>query len=427
VFSLRGLQYATFFTLLVVVTGAAAFESAQSQYTYFDSIYWAVGTMTTVGSGNVVPTTNAAKLLAMALMVVGVGYFAVITGSIAQRFVAYGEDERVEEATADSAGEDLHAQVERIALRAPGAERPHREALRSLITAERSPRVGESRPRTAGLRARRRCMEHGCAHEIGPRSPRAAACAARRRGVFGGPGKTAPSHGAPPRRQRRRATRESRSRHCHQGPGAEPAIAASSSGKGGPRSRLRHARPILKRDLTHKTYAPGDGCAVQSGHLNDPYTASPITFVRGGGSEVDIDHVVALSDAWQKGAQQWSAGKRIALANDPLNLLSVDAHSNRAKGDGDAATWLPPNAASLTTSRARSRSSASTTPGSPAPSTTRSPVCSPAAPTRLCRAPAPCVSRMPRRRRRPREQGQQLRQRPHFANCDAVRAPASRR
>jgi voltage-gated potassium channel len=137
VFSLRGLRYATFFTLLVVVTGAAAFESTQSQYTYFDSIYWAVGTMTTVGSGNVVPTTNAAKLLAMALMVVGVGYFAVITGSIAQRFVAYGEDERVEEATADSAGEDLHAQVERIALRAQELS-DHIEALRSLITAERS-------------------------------------------------------------------------------------------------------------------------------------------------------------------------------------------------------------------------------------------------------------------------------------------------
>ena len=100
---------------------------------------------------------------------------------------------------------------------------------------------------------------------------------------------------------------------------------------------------ILTRDLTRKIYEPGDTCAVQSGHLHDPYTAAAITFVRGGASEVDIDHVVALSDAWQKGAQQWMAGKRIAFANDPLNLLSVDAHTNRSKGDGDAATWLPPN------------------------------------------------------------------------------------
>jgi hypothetical protein len=58
---------------------------------------------------------------------------------------------------------------------------------------------------------------------------------------------------------------------------------------------------------------------------------------------VDIDHLVALSDAWQKGAVTWAAGKRPALANDPLNLLAVDSSTNRSKGDGDAATWLPPN------------------------------------------------------------------------------------
>jgi hypothetical protein len=60
---------------------------------------------------------------------------------------------------------------------------------------------------------------------------------------------------------------------------------------------------------------------------------------------VQIDHVVALSDAWQKGAQGWSASRRAAFANDPLNLLAVDGPLNMAKGDGDAATWLPPNRA----------------------------------------------------------------------------------
>jgi uncharacterized protein DUF1524 len=100
---------------------------------------------------------------------------------------------------------------------------------------------------------------------------------------------------------------------------------------------------MLARDLSGKTYEPGDDCAIASGRLNDPYTATAITYARGGASEVDIDHVVALSDAWQKGAQQWSDAERRAFANDPLNLLSVDASSNRAKGDGDAATWLPPN------------------------------------------------------------------------------------
>jgi hypothetical protein len=58
---------------------------------------------------------------------------------------------------------------------------------------------------------------------------------------------------------------------------------------------------------------------------------------------VQIDHVVALSDAWQTGAQRLSAERRVALANDPLELLAVDGPTNQAKGDGDAATWLPPN------------------------------------------------------------------------------------
>lgn len=99
---------------------------------------------------------------------------------------------------------------------------------------------------------------------------------------------------------------------------------------------------VLRRDLVSKQMK--NACKVLAGTLDpDPYTATPIRFVYGGASEVDIDHVVALSDAWQKGAATWQAGKRLAFANDPLNLLAVDASANRAKGDGDAATWLPAN------------------------------------------------------------------------------------
>ena len=58
---------------------------------------------------------------------------------------------------------------------------------------------------------------------------------------------------------------------------------------------------------------------------------------------MQIDHVVALSDAWQKGAQQLTAEQRVQLANDPLNLLAVDGPANQAKSDADAATWLPPH------------------------------------------------------------------------------------
>ncbi|MFH9084303.1 HNH endonuclease family protein [Streptomyces sp. NPDC017673] len=99
---------------------------------------------------------------------------------------------------------------------------------------------------------------------------------------------------------------------------------------------------ILKRDLKQVRFT-GGRCKVSYGLLDpDPYSGKDITYRRGR-SQVDIDHVVALSDAWQKGAKYWDAGKRIALANDPLNLLAVDASTNRGKGDGDAATWLPPD------------------------------------------------------------------------------------
>nr|WP_238423047.1 DUF1524 domain-containing protein [Gordonia sp. 'Campus'] len=103
---------------------------------------------------------------------------------------------------------------------------------------------------------------------------------------------------------------------------------------------------ILRRDLTGIVVKPGsNGCSVQSGTLADPYTGRSISFVRGQqtSSAVQIDHVVALSDAWQKGAQQLSPAQRADFANDPRNLQAVDGPTNQAKGDGDAATWLPPN------------------------------------------------------------------------------------
>ncbi|MFJ5832229.1 HNH endonuclease family protein [Streptomyces sp. NPDC093089] len=101
---------------------------------------------------------------------------------------------------------------------------------------------------------------------------------------------------------------------------------------------------VLKRDLTGVRFTDGR-CKVASGTLaDDPYTGADVPYVRGR-SKVDIDHVVALSDAWQKGAQKWDAETRRRFANDPLNLLAVDASANRRKSDGDAATWLPPNRA----------------------------------------------------------------------------------
>jgi hypothetical protein len=103
---------------------------------------------------------------------------------------------------------------------------------------------------------------------------------------------------------------------------------------------------ILQRDLTNDQLA-SDGCNVQHGTLQDPYTGKTIDFTRGATTSqaVQIDHVVALSDAWQTGAQQFTPEERQAFANDPLELLAVDGPANTQKSDGDASQWLPPNKA----------------------------------------------------------------------------------
>ena len=100
---------------------------------------------------------------------------------------------------------------------------------------------------------------------------------------------------------------------------------------------------ILKRDLTDITFKVGTrDCKVIAGQLLDPFSGKVITFSTTK-VVIDIDHVVALSNAWQTGAAYFDKNTRLLIANDPINLLAVDAKLNRQKGDGDAATWLPPN------------------------------------------------------------------------------------
>ena len=102
---------------------------------------------------------------------------------------------------------------------------------------------------------------------------------------------------------------------------------------------------ILKRDLTNIVFKEKtNGCTVMSGTLVDPFSGETINFVRGNTTslEVQIDHTVALSNAWQTGAFKLTPELRKALANDPLNLMAVKGKLNSQKGDGDAATWLPP-------------------------------------------------------------------------------------
>ena len=102
---------------------------------------------------------------------------------------------------------------------------------------------------------------------------------------------------------------------------------------------------ILKRDLTNIVFkAKTRECVVMSGVLIDPYSGDRMEFLRGEktSSLIQIDHVVALSNAWQTGAFQKTLVERTQFANDPLNLLAVKGSLNNQKGDGDAATWLPP-------------------------------------------------------------------------------------
>jgi hypothetical protein len=102
---------------------------------------------------------------------------------------------------------------------------------------------------------------------------------------------------------------------------------------------------VLARDLLDVVVRPGThGCVVLSGRLRDPYTGAAVPFTRGEGTsdDVQIDHVVALSDAWQKGAQRLAPRTRELFANDPLNLMATEGAVNQSKGDADAATWLPP-------------------------------------------------------------------------------------
>ena len=103
----------------------------------------------------------------------------------------------------------------------------------------------------------------------------------------------------------------------------------------------------LARDLTDVRYKSAGYCTFESGTLDDPYTGLTIQFVRGRttSAKVQIDHVVALENAWQSGARDWTTAERHQFGNDPYNLLAVDGPANQEKGSASAAYWLPTNSA----------------------------------------------------------------------------------
>lgn len=99
---------------------------------------------------------------------------------------------------------------------------------------------------------------------------------------------------------------------------------------------------ILRRDLTAIALR-SDSCVVQSGTLQDPYTATTIKFTKAHATRVQIDHVMPLAYDWAHGARTWTRSKRVEIANDPENLLAVQGKANDEKSDSGPADWLPPN------------------------------------------------------------------------------------
>lgn len=123
---------------------------------------------------------------------------------------------------------------------------------------------------------------------------------------------------------------------------------SDSTSAQGSRNGCDTRNDVLRRDLDELVVESGtSGCVALTGTLSDPFSGDSMPFVRGedSASQIHIDHLVSLSNAWQTGAQQLTPQERQSLANDPLNLWAVNGSLNQSKGDGDAATWLPPNKA----------------------------------------------------------------------------------
>ncbi len=98
---------------------------------------------------------------------------------------------------------------------------------------------------------------------------------------------------------------------------------------------------VLKRDGT--SVVVDSACAATSGRWYSPYDGA--TWYAA--SDVDIDHVVPLAEAWRSGASSWTTSRRQSFANDLSRpqLIAVTDNVNQAKGDQDPSTWQPPRSA----------------------------------------------------------------------------------
>lgn len=134
----------------------------------------------------------------------------------------------------------------------------------------------------------------------------------------------------------------SRGRGCVFGPAWSDAVGVRL-GRNGCSTNL----DLLKERLTDVTIRPGThGCVVESGWLRDPYTGAVVQYRRGDPAQpVEVDHVVALRAAWDRGASGWPLQRRKDFANDPRGLIVTTAKANASKSDKSPEYWSPANAA----------------------------------------------------------------------------------
>ena len=125
-------------------------------------------------------------------------------------------------------------------------------------------------------------------------------------------------------------------------------VAPTGSTSGYSRDRFPHWITISGACNTRETVLKRDGtsvqtdssCAATSGRWYSPFDGATWTAA----SDVDIDHVVPLAEAWRSGASSWTTSRRQSFANDLSRpqLIAVTDNVNSAKGDQDPASWKPP-------------------------------------------------------------------------------------
>jgi voltage-gated potassium channel len=122
-FTTAGVKSAALLVALTAVAGGAAFAELEKGQTTANGIYWAVTTMTTVGYGDPHPTNTSTKILAVVVMFVGIGFVAVLTGAIAQRFLAPDIAEEEESQTAiEATNREILAELREVRARLEALE-----------------------------------------------------------------------------------------------------------------------------------------------------------------------------------------------------------------------------------------------------------------------------------------------------------------